>query len=142
MSELADPLRRVLSETGYLTPGGSPAASTVAICNGDERRRGTLEPDVRWSDANLNVYFKFADSPATETVSTWQQEVWNNGSVPLLWVVEPDQTTLYNGFAKPQPGNTVTKARLDTFRHNGASTPHPTRAPYPPRGTWHMSQVS
>lgn len=124
MSDLAPPLRRVLSETGYLTPEGSPAASTVTICNGDERRRGTLEPDVRWRDANLNVYFKFADSPATETVSTWQQEVWNNGSVPLLWVVEPDQTTLYNGFARPQGGSTVTKARLDTFRHNGASPPH------------------
>lgn len=124
MSDLAPPLRRVLSETGYLTQGGSPAASTVTICNGDERWRGTLEPEVRWRDANLNVYFKFADSPATEIVSTWQQEVWNNGSVPLLWVVEPHQTTLYNGFAKPQGGGTLTRARLDVFRHNGAASMH------------------
>lgn len=124
MCELAPPLRHVLSETGYLTPEGSPAASTVTICNGDERRRGTLEPDVRWRDANLNVYFKFADSPAPETVSTWQQEVWNHGSVPLLWVVEPDQTTLYNGFAKPQGGGALTRARLDVFRHNGAASMH------------------
>ena len=120
MSELADPLRRVLSETGYLTPGGSPAASTVVICNGDERRRGTLKPDVRWSDANLKVYFKFVESPATETVGIWQQEVWNEGAVPLLWVVEPDRTTLYNGFFMPQPGGDLTKARLGVFHHNGA----------------------
>ena len=120
MSELADPLRHVLSETGYLTPGGRPAASTVAICNGDERRRGTLEPDVRWSDANLKVYFKFAESPATETVRTWQQEVWNEGAVPLLWVIEPDRTTLYNGFAMPRPSGTSTKA-LGVYHHNGAA---------------------
>lgn len=124
MFELAEPLRRVLGETGYLTPDGRPAAPTVTICNGDERERGTLKPDVRWEDANLKVEFKFAESPSPQTIGTWQREVWNKGAAPLLWVVEPDQTTLYNGFAEPQPGGSVAKAQLDTFHHNGTVMAH------------------
>ena len=113
MSELAEPLRRVLGETGYLKPDGRPAASTVTICNGDEPQRGTLKPDVRWRHANLNVYFKFEENPAPEAVGAWQREVWNEGTVPLLWLVEPHQTTLYNGFAAPQ--GPVAERRLDAF---------------------------
>ena len=124
MSELAEPLRRVLGETGYFGPDGRPAASTVTICNGDEPRRGTFKPDVRWRNGNLNVYFKFEENPVPEDVDTWQREKWNQGSVPLFWIVEPHQTTLYNGFAKPQPDSTVTKARLDVFHHNGTASAH------------------
>ena len=124
MSKLAEPLRRVLGETGYLRPDGRPAASTVTICNGDEPRRGTLKPDVRWRHANLKVDFKFEENPAPEVVGTWQREVWNEGSVPLLWIVEPHQTTLYNGFAKPDLDGTATKARLDIFHHNGTASAH------------------
>ena len=113
MSELAEPLRRVLGETGYLKPDGRPAASTVTICNGDEPQRGTLKPDVRWRHANLNVYFKFEENPAPEAVGAWQREVWNEGTVPLLWLVEPHQTTLYNGFAAPQ--GPVAERQLDAF---------------------------
>ena len=123
MSELAEPLplRRVLSKTGYLTPDGRPAAPTVTICNGDERQRGTLRPIVRWEDANLKVDFTFAESPASEDIGDLQREAWNKGSMPLLWVIEPDRTTLYNGFAEPQPGGSVAKAQLDTFHHNGTA---------------------
>lgn len=123
MSELADPLIHVLSKTGYRAPDGS-WPSTVDICNGGEPMRGTLNPDVHWRDANLDVYFKYAESPTSESIGTWQQEVWNKGSVPLLWVIEPDRTTLYNGFAMPQPGDMATKARLDVFHHNGAAAMH------------------
>ena len=116
MSELAEPLRRVLGETGYFGPDGRPAASTVTICNGDEPRRGTFKPDVRWDHANLTTYFKFKQNPAPEVVGTWQREVWNEGSVPLLWIVEPRQTTLYNGFAVPQ--GPVTARQLDVFTYD------------------------
>lgn len=125
MSELAAPLRRVLGETGYLTPDGRPASSTVTICDGDEQERGILKPNVRWDDANLTVKFKFDESPSPEAIGAWQQEVWNKGSEPLLWVIEPHQTTLYNGFAEPQPGGTGAKARLDTFHHNGTASAPP-----------------
>ena len=123
MSELAEPLRRVLGETGYLTPDGRPAASTVTICNGDEPRRGTLKPDVRWRHANLNVYFKFEENPAPEDVGIWQQEVWNEGSVPLFWMVEPHRTKLYNGFAMPQ--RSVAAKPLDTFAYEASTAPPP-----------------
>lgn len=116
MSELAEPLRRVLGETGYFGPDGRPAASTVTICNGTEPRRGTLDPDVRWDHANLTAYFKFKQNPAPEVVGTWQREVWNKGSVPLLWIVEPHQTTLYNGFAVPQ--GPITARQLDVFAYD------------------------
>ena len=123
MSELAEPLRRVLGETGYLRPDGRPAASTVTICDGDEPRRGTLKPDVRWHHANLNVYFKFEESPSPEVVGTWQREVWNEGSVPLLWMVEPHRTKLYNGFAMPQ--RSVAAKPLDTFAYEASTAPPP-----------------
>lgn len=135
MSELAAPLRHALGETGYLTPDGRPAAPTVTICNGDERERGTLKPDVRFDDANLTVKFKFAESPSRQDIGTWQQEAWNRGAEPLLWVVEPHQTTLYNGFAEPQPGGALTKARLDTFHHNGTALAHPSNLDLSDLGT-------
>lgn len=125
MFELAAPLRRVLGETGYLRPDGRPAASTVTICNGDEPRRGTLRPDVRWRNANLNVYFKYDENPAPEAVGAWQREVWNEGSVPLLWIVEPCQTTLYNGFAMPQKAGALAGSKLDTYEHEMATSVAP-----------------
>ena len=117
MSELAEPLRRVLGETGYLGPDGRPAASTVTICNGDETRRGTLKPDVLWCHNNLKAYFKFEESPSPEVVGTWQREVWNRGSTPLLWIMEPHQTTLYNGFATPQGPEALAKNTLGTYEN-------------------------
>ena len=115
MSELDPRLCQVLRETAYFGPNG-PAASTVTICNGTEPRRGTLDPDVRWDHANLTAYFKFKQNPAPEVVGTWQREVWNKGSVPLLWIVEPHQTTLYNGFATPE--GPVNARQLDTFTND------------------------
>ena len=119
MSELAEPLRRVLGETGYFGPDGRPAASTVTICNGTEPRRGTFKADVRYHLPNLDVDFKFEENPAPEDVDTWQREKWNEGSVPLFWIVEPHQTTLYNGFAAPE--GPVNARQLDTFT-NGLPT--------------------
>ena len=119
MSELALPLRHVLEATGYLRDG-QPAASTVTLANGKERnRRRTFHPDVQWrGQTNLNVYFKFAEDPSNEEIGAWQQEVWNEGNTPLLWVVGPNSTDLYNGFAPPQRANVAGKNRLDTFSHD------------------------
>ena len=116
MSDLAEPLRHVLRATGYFGPNDEPAASTVTICKGDEPRRGTLNPDVRWDHANITAYFKFKRNPAPDVVGTWQREVWNEGAVPLLWIVEPHQTKLYNGFAVPQ--GPVTARQLDVFAYD------------------------
>ena len=117
MPTLAEPLLQVLNATGYFN-GGKPAASTVQVCNGqDQRRRRTFYPDVQWSGQNgLNVYFKFAENPTGKEVNTWQREVWNEGSAPLLWIVEPHQTKIYNGFAAPQ--GPVAARQLDAFAYD------------------------
>ena len=124
MPAIAEPLRRVLDVTGYFN-GGRPAASTVQVCNGqDQRRRRTFHPDVEWRGQNgLNVYFKFAENPTNKQVGAWQQEVWNEGSVPLLWLVSTAKTDLYNGFALPQEAAGAAKNRLDAF-HHAPSEPH------------------
>ena len=124
MPAIAEPLRRVLDVTGYFN-GGRPAASTVQVCNGqDPRRRRTFHPDVEWRGQNgLNVYFKFAENPTNKQVGAWQQEVWNEGSVPLLWLVSTAKTDLYNGFALPQEAAGAAKNRLDAF-HHAPSEPH------------------
>ena len=119
MPVLAEPLRHVLNATGYFN-GGDPAASTVNVLNGqDQRRRRTFRPDVWWRGQDgLNVYFKFAKNPSLEEVGAWQREVWNEGNVPLLWLVSPAKTDLYNGFALPQEAAKAAKNRLDAFHHD------------------------
>ncbi len=120
MSELAAPLQRVLEATGYLSDG-RPAAPSVVI--GEEHATGrrplSFRPDVRWRNRTdgVTVYFKFApDGPEDPQVASWQQEVWNEGASPLLWVVCPDQVDVYNGFAVPRRAGRVPK--LNTYNHS------------------------
>ena len=122
MPELAEPLRRVLSETGYLAHDGCPAASTVALCVGREATRGTLNPDVRWRRDNTGIYFKYADNPTADEVGAWQREIWNEGSVPLLWLTRPDRTELYNGFAFPKGPDAAAESPLHVFEHGHTSS--------------------
>ena len=118
MSELATPLCNVLEATGYLSDG-RPAAASVTICNGDDSHgRRSFRPDVQWrSPAAQKSYFKYAENPSNDEIGTWQREVWNEGAVPLLWIVGRDSTDLYNGFGLPQKANNAARNRLDTFRH-------------------------
>ena len=118
MSELAAPLCNVLEATGYLSDG-RPAAASVTICNGDDSHgRRSFRPDVQWrSPAAQKSYFKYAENPSNDEIGTWQREVWNEGTVPLLWIVGRDSTDLYNGFALPQEARNATRNRLDTFSH-------------------------
>ena len=123
MSELAAPLRHVLEATGYYA-NGLPAAPTVArVEHSPIRREPSFEPQVRWRNtANLNVYFKYVPRhPPDEDVQAWQQEVWNQGSTPLLWVVCPTCVDVYNGFGLPRPADDVAKNRLKTFDHDESS---------------------
>ena len=118
MAMLAPALGRSLAATGYLRDDGQPAAATVTVANGELSRRGSFQPDVSWRQDDLSVYFKYAPNPSREEISVWQQEVWNEGSAPLLWVVRQDRTELYNGFARPQKPGAAAKNRLDVFAHD------------------------
>ena len=126
MSELAPPLRRALQRTGYLT-GAKPAAASVRLAGSpDLVRPPSFAPDAWWrsnpdataqhGSADLKVYFKFVDEPDAAPAAKWQQEVWNQGFCPLLWLVSPQRIDLYNGFGSPQRSADADRNRLATFR--------------------------
>ena len=126
MSNLAAPLRRVLERTGYLT-GAEPAAPTVGLAGGgglacapsfapEAWWRSNPEAAARHGGADLKVYFKFVAEPDAAPVAAWQQEVWNQGFCPLLWLVSPQRIDLYNGFGRPQQPADAVRNRLETFR--------------------------
>ena len=129
MTELAAPLRRALERTGYLT-GAEPAAATVRLAgNGDGgglARAPSFAPEAWWRSnpeagprhggADLKIYFKFVAEPDAAPAAAWQQEVWNQGFCPLLWLVSPQRIDLYNGFGRPGPPADAARNRLDTFR--------------------------
>ena len=123
MSELPAPLQHVLEATGYLS-AGDPVAPNVVVGEAPEtgRRPLSFRPEARWrSRANgLNVYFKFSPRiPPDSEVATWQQEVWNEGASPLLWVVCPDRVDVYNGFAVPKrAGRAFQRNRLETYEND------------------------
>ena len=126
MSDLAGPLRDVLEGTGYLIDG-MPAAPSVAVGGGRDRNRmPSFKPDAWWCSnpgpdllaggADLKVYFKFVEEPDTAPVAEWQQEVWNQGFCPLLWLVSPERIDLYNGFAYPRGPDDAERNRLHSFQ--------------------------
>ena len=116
MSTIA--LRNVLEATGYLD-GGEPAHGVLL---GDEARRGCrtreFAPDASWcGDSALTVHFKYEpDVPEDDRVAEWRREVWNQGFVPLLWVVSPERIDVYNGFGRPQASGDAAAHRLREFR--------------------------
>ena len=123
---IAGPLGKVLEATGYLVNGQGAAPSVGLAGSGTHARLPSFEPDAWWRgniDANSGgaggptVYFKYAREPQDSHVADWQREVWNQGSSPLLWVVSPERTALYNGFGEPRPAAEAQANRLDTFQH-------------------------
>lgn len=121
MSEIATPLMHVLEATGYMADG-EPATS-VHFGEDVRRVRGlpSLQPDARWHNRadNLNVYFKYsAEKPDNAQLARWHQDVWNEGTSPLLWVIWPERVDLYNGFGAPKKRGQISRNRLGAYRHN------------------------
>ena len=131
---IAEPLSRVLESTGYLV-AGRPAAPSVSLAgNGVASRLRSLCPDAMWrstaapnmNGANgvvgLSAVFKYADAStdADGAVAGWQQEVWNHGFTPLLWVVWADRIEIYNGFGRPRAPGEEAANLLQTFGHGEA----------------------
>jgi len=124
---IAEPLRKVLEATGYLVNGKAAAPTVELADSGMHARVPSFKPDACWRsniDANsggiaasLTVYFKYANKPCDSVVAEWQKEIWNQGSSPLLWVVSPERTALYNGFAEPRPPAEANANRVNTFLH-------------------------
>ena len=124
---IAEQLRKVLEATGYLVNGQGAAPSVELADSGMRARVPSFKPDACWRgnvDANgggraagLTVYFKYEKKPRDSVVAEWQKEVWNQGSSPLLWVISPGRTALYNGFGEPRPPEEANANRLDTYQH-------------------------
>ncbi len=53
-------------------------------------------------------------------MAQWRQEIWNEGTVPLLWVIRPDKVDIYNGFAQPRGSGDVEANRLRTFKRTAS----------------------
>ena len=125
---IAKPLRKVLEATGYLVNGQGAAPSVELADSGMRARVPSFEPDACWRgnvDANgggraagLTVYFKYENKPRDSVVAEWQKEIWNQGFSPLLWVVSPEQTALYNGFGEPRPPAEANENLLGTFQND------------------------
>ena len=120
---IAEPLGRVLEATGYLTDGAAAAPSVALAGSGAHDRLPSFGPDAWWRSgvgsvggaAGLTVYFKYVDAPEAAPAAEWQQEIWNQGFAPLLWLVSPERIELHNGFGPPRGPNEAYKNRLDTF---------------------------
>ena len=125
---IAKPLRKVLEATGYLVNGQGAAPSVELADSGMRARVPSFEPDACWRgnvDANgggraagLTVYFKYENIPRDSVVAEWQKEIWNQGFSPLLWVISPERTALYNGFGEPRPPAEANENLLGTFEND------------------------
>ena len=123
---IAGPLGKVLEATGYLANGQGAAPSVELADSGTHARVPSFKPDAWWRgniDANgggaagITVYFKYAGNPRDSLVAAWQREIWNQGASPLLWVVSPERTTLYNGFGEPRSAAETQANQLGTYQH-------------------------
>ncbi len=118
---IPEPLERALEATGYLMDGASAAPSVTLlgqaeIASSVQSPRvwtPSFEPDAVWrsnsepqawgpSTTDLSVYFKYVERPEAAPLAQWQQEIWNQGFSPLLWVVCPERIDVYDGFGTPQ----------------------------------------
>ena len=120
---IAEPLSRVLEATGYLADGAAAASSVALAGSGAHDRLPSFGPDAWWRSsggsggggAGLTVYFKYVDAPEDVRTAEWQQEIWNQGFAPLLWLVFPERIELHNGFGAPRGPDEPHKNRLETF---------------------------
>ena len=123
---IAEPLRRVLEATGYLS-NRQPAAPSVTLAGSETGHwMPSFAPDAWWrssaepnlwggTSTSFTVYFKFVDNPTEMGVAAWQREIWNRGFAPLLWIVSPERIEIYNGFGVPQSLSSARENLLATF---------------------------
>lgn len=122
------PLYDVLEATGYLVDGARAPNVTIGPDARHNRHSRNFEPDARWqrprrqpSRSSLTVYFKCEpSSPSEDTVAQWRQEIWNEGTAPLLWVISPDKVDIYNGFAEPRESGDAETHRIKTFKRTAS----------------------
>ncbi|MDE2731366.1 MAG: N-6 DNA methylase [Bacteroidota bacterium] len=118
-------LRKTLRATGYYLED-APAPGLVLKGTATPPRTRTLDPDAWWSSgsireshdvansSNPTVLFKYSES-VNGSVADWQQDAWNLGCAPLLWVVAPNDVKVYNGYGKPRHPADASRNLLNSF---------------------------
>lgn len=117
MVTTSEPLREVLEATGYLNDGTPAHGVLIGPEARSQSRTRDFTPDALWySESSLTVYFKHErKTPSDEKVANWRREIWNQGFVPLLWVISPESVEIYNGFGLPKEFGDAAAHRLRTF---------------------------
>lgn len=130
LSTVAEPLRETLQATGYLL-GSEPAPGLSLKGSPHPPRTRTLTPDAWWrsgstrgshdvaDSSNPTVLFKYSES-INGSVAEWQQDAWNLGCTPLLWVVARDGVNVYNGYGEPQSSADESMNLLESFARDSA----------------------
>ena len=117
---ITNQLQHVLESTGYLLPSQRCASGVRVGADAQKQRRGReFRPDALWEgQSSLRVYFKSVrDYVPSETIGTWRREIWNEGTSPLLWIVTPRRTLIYNAFGRPQRSDDAKANCLKTFEN-------------------------
>ncbi|MCY4234500.1 MAG: N-6 DNA methylase [Bacteroidetes bacterium] len=130
-SQVPEPLQEALQATGYLLGVDDPAPGLSFVGSTIPPRTRNLIPDAWWrsettrgnpdidDSSNPTVLFKYSES-INGQIADWQQDAWNLGFTPLLWVVTPDVIRVYNGYGKPQTPVDENKNLLKTFAQDSA----------------------
>ena len=116
-------LQHVLESTGYVLPSQRCASGVRIGADAQKQRRGReFRPDALWEgQSSLRMYFKYVQGDVpSETIGIWRREVWNEGTSPLLWIVSPQRTVIYNAFGRPQSRGDTEANRLETFENVAA----------------------
>lgn len=103
---------KVLIETGYILPDGTPAPGLArAGANVDSRVRALLSTSRAGLKADAvfcaqrvpTAVFKDAGDtvPSEEQIARWHEAAWNVGVAPLLWIITPTDVRLYDCYASP-----------------------------------------
>ncbi len=48
------------------------------------------------------IYFKKMDNITPESIKNIRKDVWNVGRAPILWIITPGESHIYNSFASPE----------------------------------------
>ncbi len=121
-----------LQATGFIGTSGQPVpgltlreregSSAWRMVFGDESV--DLRADALFCAQSTPVsVFKDAghESPQPDQIRTWHEAAWNIGTVPLLWIITPNEVRLYDCYASPHSEEVPADAGsqpLDTFPLN------------------------
>jgi hypothetical protein len=97
---------QIASSLGYLTTDGlvsSPATATTGARRYllDRALKNVGADAVYFAADTPLIYFAKRDAFDPHDIATLHRRVWNDGRVPLLFVVSPTEVRLYDGFALP-----------------------------------------